>query len=144
MKQKQLTAQICAAYFGCEVRMDLIETSIGVMLGMDTKYITVYYNTYRLSHFVSFNEAKLVLRRLESLTDDEALHIHRSMFPESMELDFEGIKLNIENLLQKSTWGFVPSNTRNTIDYLRSIKIDIGYGDIPSLIDAGLAIEKKP
>jgi len=141
MQQKTLTAQICGAYFGCNVTL-INDFTFGKVVAVDEQSVYLNVGKFSLDKRL-FSEIKLQLRRLESLTYDEALHIHRSMFPESMGLDVEGVKLNIENLLQKSTWGFVPSNTRKVIDYLRSIKIDIGYGDIPSLIDAGLAIEKK-
>ena len=138
MEQKQLTAQICAAYFGCDVQMELIETSIGLMVGVDTECIFVSYNPNRLPLVVSFSKAKLVLRRLEGLTDEEAYRV--------LEIEGKGARANRPEVAKNIvlSWHEFDSLCRQSVDYLRSIKIDIGYGDIPSLIDAGLAVEKKP
>jgi len=135
MEQKQLTAQICAAYFGCEVQVGLIKKSIGVMVGVDTEYICVSDNTDRLSRVDGLLGTKLVLRRLESLTEDEAVKV----------LEIEGEAAGNSEMGKKIVLrrGKYSTMMRKSVDYLRSIKIDIGYGDIPSLIDAGLAVEKK-
>ena len=135
MELKQLTAAILGAYFGCEVQMDLIETSIGVMVGVDTEYVWVSDDDDRLSRTVKFHEAKLVLRRLESLTDEEVAKV--------FEIENETAISTERGRKIIKTWVEADCLRRFTLDYLRSIKIDIGYGGIPSLIDAGIAIGKK-
>ena len=115
--------------------MDLVETSIGVMVGVDTEYVWVSDDDDRLSRTVKFHEAKLVLRRLESLTDEEVAKV--------FEIENETVISTERGRKIIKTWVEADCLRRFTLDYLRSIKIDIGYGGIPSLIDAGIAIGKK-
>ena len=149
MEQKQLTAEICGAYFGCEV----IESNYGEsfeMVSINNDFIIGSrecgmwpYDDIVDEREIKLSDTKLVLRRLESLTNEEAKYSLELLFPRSNYHDRDGMILNLKSLLYKDTFGYVPCKVRETLDYLRSIKIDIGYGGIPSLIDAGLAIEKK-
>ena len=141
MEQKQLNAAILGAYFGCEV----LDTNTGEsfeMVSVDNDRIvgSRQCSMYPDGDFIDEMEIKvsdtiLVLRRLESLTDEEVVKV----------LEIDGQKAITPELDKKTVirWNKYNALSRRTTDYLRSIKIDIGYGDIPSLIGAGLAIGKK-
>jgi hypothetical protein len=131
MKMQQLTFQICGAYAGCEIQY---RGRIGKMVGLDERTMLVL-NSDQQHEFFPISESKLVLRPLESLTNEEALCVIEIEKPS--DYDPKVIKKVIVICCENDCL------SKKTIDYLRSIGIDTGYGTLLSLIDAGLAIEKQ-
>lgn len=138
MEQKKLTAQIAAAYFGCQVTDGYFT---GTMIAIRNDTVTLQKNGATAG--LSISECQLMLTPLSKFTDEDALELsklYKHNFP-SVEYG-RGI---IENCYD-SYESYNEITFRDGIivdDYLRSKYYDCGYGSILSLIEAGIAVDKS-
>ena len=117
MEQNKRTSQIASAYWGAKVTSgDKVDGLVMVTLQNEHG-----------------KDWKLILTQPERITDEDAIEVcklEKSSYVSVV--SGQNLVLNYLKILQIST-----------IDYLRSKGYDLGYGNIPSLIDAGIAITNK-
>ena len=130
MEQKKLTAQIAAAYFGCQVTDGYFT---GTMIAIRNDTVTLQKNGATAG--LSISECQLMLTPPSKITDKDAIDAARIYFGESFLAETNGLELKF--LLRiEYTW-------IQLTDYLRSKYYDCGYGSISSLIEAGIAVDKS-
>lgn len=103
-----------------------------------------------INDWCNLYECRLVLTPLAKITSDQALSMARLYIPQFADTIYE-TKITAKQI----EWCFFYGEGRDSIimeseeaprrilDYARRENIDFGYDTIPSLIDAGLAIEAK-
>ena len=142
-------ARIFAAYWGAEIQMKdtdkpYLPEKIGRMNNLDecrvesiktsTRGSIACIYSYRIQH------AKLILKPLSEISDEDAIEVSK-VYGNNMPTKEEGMGI-IKNCL----YDYEESNEvtlhdgMRVCDYLRSKSYDCGYGSIPSLISAGIAI----
>lgn len=88
------------------------------------------------------SDFQLVLTSPSNITDAQALEVAKEYYPTvgMYQNSFYGKSL-VEDY--KSDFDMQASCTRELSDICRSLNMDFGYKNIPSLISAGLAVEKE-
>ena len=137
-------AALLAAYIGSKIELNVsrfsfpVEDRIFILYGVTEAAIQVeetglWYdiveNRYR-THNV-FPD-KLLLRRLSEITDEDVRVIAKLKGITSETFSIEEVRDNLN----------VGTLTGREIDYLRSKGYDCGFGEILSLIDAGIAVNQ--
>jgi len=74
------------------------------------------------------------LRHIDTLTESEAIEVFNLIRPEQQE--------PIAYKIYKGKWWVKVDRSSAVTDYLRSICVDVGFLHIPSLINAGLAVDE--
>lgn len=144
MEQKKLTAQIAAAYFGCQVTDGYFT---GTMIEIRNDTVTLQKNGATAG--LSISECQLILTPPSKITDKDAIDVARIYFGESFLAETNGLELkfllrNGKKLSQNIKYNFLVGCTWIQLtDYLRSKYYDCGYGSISSLIEAGIAVDKS-
>lgn len=143
--EHKLTAQIAGVYWDSNIKLpDSDDTYVMQALKMNS--ICVGNNYLGIPMWYKISSCNLLLYRLEDITDEHACEVAR-IFNEQY-LSTKGDKPTVN---KGKIW--INSRNQNCITdaicaveisgYLRSKSYDCGYGSIPSLIDAGIAIDKK-
>ena len=148
MTQK-LTAQIAAAYFGCKVKVPHGESFvIGKMESVTERAIYFYQKEDVWS--MGIPACQLILTRLEDITDEHAVGLFKAYHNGESITIYSKKEKNDAEMAEVSKTELVPKykihrieNIQKIIDYLRSKNYDCGYGSIPSLISAGIAVDAK-
>jgi len=135
-----LTAAMVAAYCNAQVReietgkvYELVEIQIKrnmILAAIDVKE-AVYANTCKF---------QLVLTSPDKITDAKALIMAKKHFVKEELQTAKTLKNLLSQLNYSDTWEF--GEAVEFTDICRSLNIDMGYKSIPSLIAAGLAVEK--
>lgn len=160
--EKKLTAQIAAAYFGCMIS----ETKFGanesewtdsyIPTGMDNDgYFDKDYNDIRFRH------CQLILTPITEISEEDLIEVIKrcewwDCYKRYTEMRIEGMRLKFNGW--KVIGGYDTAQeceqsclNQSQIDYLRSSVrpdgtpkpvYDCGYGSIPSLIEAGIAVKQ--
>lgn len=152
-----LNAKIAASYLGCEAKVretPYSKSRYGTLCGVELDRIWIV-NKENTSMWASMEkcECQLILTPLSEITDEEIYEAYKTMETAEHEPDFSK-----ENFLDKMSpvrcaedcERYGQSCYYSAIDYLRSSKwngrikpaYDMGYGSIPSLIEARIAVKK--
>ena len=146
---RKLTAQIAAAYFDSKVYIhddrlhpsNKIQSIIGVT---KTKIVYSESSSSFFDGWFHISACQLILKKLEDISDEDAievawiLDVNYSNNPDSEQwYDLDGL---INYVKEEIIDGSRLADVVELIDYLRSKSYDCGYGSIPSLIEAGIAI----
>lgn len=120
-----------AAYFGSKVNTQdgICEIHAINQLG------THCHSKSRQSRFYGFDETKIILKPLSAISDEDATFISEKIM---------GFIERYVNLTHAELGKKYVKNREmkiEVIDYLRSKSYDCGFRHIPSLIDAGIAID---
>lgn len=142
---KQLTAQIAAAYSGCEIihtnvsgyGKRLLPKGIYEESYIEGCYLKILNTAEHNVFFLPMNQCQLILTPLSEITDEHAIEVGK-IFGFKVQL-LENGKWLAKNL-HNSKFDITTIKQMQVIDYLRSMGYDCGYGDISSLIEAGIAI----
>jgi hypothetical protein len=153
---KKLTAQIAAAYMPCGI---MVDGKPRKLVGIDWAENGMYLADYPDENCESlpvwryeggFEDCQLILKPLSEISDEDAVwllisriilydihvHIEKCSIKNGI-ICIEWTALNYDAKMECQPVSQL--NTKQT-DYLRSKSYDLGYGDIPSLIEAGIAI----
>lgn len=139
MDQKVLTSQIAASYFGCEV----------LFSGRAYKLSSI--NEYGIiikeldNHHVTFDLCQLILKPFSEITDADCEAVVALMSQADYgPLDVTDIPSWLDEVMNGNSAlsaDYVSGQqVQIIIDFLRSRSYDCGYSEIPSLIEAGIAI----
>jgi len=143
--QHKLTAQMVAAYPNAQV---MYRTDLGGK-GVIGNLQWLYFRRDELvasieNSFMDMQDDcanfQLVLTSPDKITDAQALKVAKEFFIEEWQT-LEKSKAIFSNLDYDDDWN-LDSATKFT-DICRSLNIDMGYKNIPSLIAVGLAVEKE-
>lgn len=136
----KLTDKIAAAYFGADVLFQGVEYD-NMVIGVGGYSLCSKDNTIHMKWDGIGNSAKLLLTPLSKVSDEDADYIGDLLLPfgafgEMAEGEYG--KDFVNGKILRSMRDSMP-----ILDYLRSKGYDCGHGSIPSLIAAGVAVEKS-
>lgn len=165
MENLKLTAQIAAAYMPCKITDKYANGVHYDMVG-----VSEYEGNLQVkmpsgdTDWWNIDMCQLLLTPLSSITDEDAIEVAKidlgalngfevikvKRYNTSIEIDYRWISdnesLNLKDGYSYSGWGmgFKPQTYSPQItDYLRSKSYDCGYGSIPSLLTAAIAINNE-
>lgn len=94
---------------------------------------------------VSLEYCQLMLTPISEMSDEHAIEVAKIFDPELLPEEMARVGRFFANRKDYCFGDMDYNRTQQIIDYLRSVGYDCGYGSIPSLIEAGIAIkaEKK-
>lgn len=144
---RKLTAQIAAAYFDAKVYIhddrlhpsNKIQSIIGVT---KTKIVYSESSSSFFDGWFHISACQLILKKLEDISDEDAI----VFFDNWMKSNNHSDKLDTNGFKASCVRCWISDNENSkyrllhSTDYLRSKSYDCGYGSIPSLIEAGIAI----
>lgn len=159
MKQK-LTAAIAGSYLGCEVIHTNVSGYVKRLLPkgvyqdsfIEGCHLRVLNTAEHNVYFLHLGQCQLLLTPLSAISDEHAVEVaDMQMFvPEARNKQKDLLSCTFEKGAFFICHLHFPTAKVNlyelgceTIDYLRSVGYDLGHGNIPSLIDAGIAIDKS-
>jgi len=133
MEQK-LTAAIAGAYFGAMVRTPDGDYK---MHHVAPNLMCVEIEEGNQFDYVRYEHCQLILTPLSKISDEHAVEVCKLLYNNPS-------LHNAERGRIVATTGDWHSTRKGVaiIDYLRSKGYDCGHGNIPSLISAGIAVEK--
>lgn len=148
----KLTANIAAAYWGANM-MHKGDT-YKVFNSLRDGYVNLWDSETCYLEDVNISECQLLLTPLSKISDEDAVEVAKICNRDNNSHKFKS--KSKEQLIEMgrliaydlvSTYGdphYVQLDyAREIIDYLSSKGYDCGHGSIPSLIAAGVAVEKK-
>ena len=145
MEQK-LTAQIAHVYSGAKV-LNKESGYCFEMVAISDSYILVYQPPSSGDESGDGgdelewkpSDCQPILTRLSNITDEDALEVAKILYtPVSIYISANAGREIVTNM---DTYTFRFNKANRIIDFLRSKSYDCGYGSIPYLIEAGIAIE---
>lgn len=136
-----LTAAMVAAYCNAQV-MEIKTGAIGKVLEIHFKSDSLFVNEGDFGGYYSHaSNFQLVLTSPDKITDAQALEVAKEYYRDFPHYqDVSSGKHAIEDFNEMHLDG--SDSLRELIDLCRSLNIDMGYRNIPSLISAVLAVEK--
>lgn len=168
----ELRARIFAAYWGSKVKIDYPSSNFPQYTVVDKLFHSKLQNkTESLATHYKWNKliltplcditdddaievAKILIpqcfeRRAKgwqisrdfTVTGYPYIKIHHRLIMYSVQIDPRLVNFDLDNMDDRET-GAHDMKPTTVIDFLRSKSYDVGYGDIPSLIDAGVAVSK--
>lgn len=155
-----LTAQIALSYLGCEVLYGYEgRKKVGTLTGHNAITGLQIFDTSRLTHLhhnVNPDLCQLILTPISQISEDDAIEVAKMIdeFIESPKVSRDEYCIEINDdkrmrhvVIMKVDGSIYCNDNQNCnnrcIDYLRSLGYDCGYGSIPSLIEVGIAVNKK-
>lgn len=143
----QLTPQIASAYWGAEVAQYIDDTKTtgvkGIIACVETDRVHIWMDN-KTTSFAFYKDCQLLLTPLSAISDEDAIEVAKIAGYNT---------LNCPNLLKAGMLivqnnslmcrGMKSADWQQIIDYLRSKGYDTGYGNIKSLIEAGIALQKQ-
>jgi len=134
----KLTAAIAMSYPNAEIFRE--EHTYPPMFGLDIKINTInlQYKDAGSCGDYTITECQLILTPLDKISDEDAVEVCKFLYSNPA-------LHNPERGKSVATVGDWHSTRKGVevIDYLRSKGYDCGHGSIPSLIAAGVAVEKE-
>lgn len=154
----EFLARAYGAYIGSNIIMPK-SGRIAKLQGVDFDGATTHLNDGEDNRNFEYFPFKLILTPLSEISDEDAIEVAKMLDPwlvENMvyEVKRESFDLRVRGRHDNSRmvqiiWfnsAIFSSDNHNinngVIDFLRSKFYDMGYGEIPSLIEAGIAIDK--
>lgn len=144
-KNEVLTAQIAAAYYGCNIAqfIDAENGVFGKLVGIEIDRCYALMSDNKTQSWAFYDACKLILKPLEEISEEQIVSAYCAIDMDQWETDFsKETFLRVFSPDQQSNpndrWG--QSIYYEMIDYLRCLGFDMGYGNISSLIQHGLAI----
>lgn len=134
----EFLARVYGAYNTVTVKSQF---GVHTLFGVTTEGVYVSVGKERL--FREFQGSSLLLTPLSQISDEDAIEVAALMAcpNSSVKSKIEWGKYYIMQIIRlNGTYSCL--HLTKTIDYLRSKGYDAGYGEIPSLIEAGIAIDK--
>lgn len=158
---------ICAPYGGQPKRQ-----IIGTMIGLNNRGIDIKFPEWQSPHNILISECQLILTPLSKISDEHAVWVYKIVFTPvggtkdilvnktqggvtqmysryadngSLSNGFMGIYPEGLEIIYRDDNKLENPDTYRALliwDYLRSKGYDCGHGSIPSLISAGIAVEK--
>lgn len=136
-----LTAAMVAAYCNAQV-IEIKTGAIGKVLEIHFKSDSLFVNEGDFGGYYSHaSNFQLVLTSPDKITDAQALEVATQFCHEDWQT-IESGRAIIGDVSKKQAKNN-PIDTRELSDICRSLNIDMGYKNIPSLIAEGLAVEKE-
>lgn len=131
----KLTAKIAASYFGAMVRTPDGDYR---MHHVAPNLMCIEVETGNQFDYVAYDQCQLILTPLDKISDEDAVEVCKFLYSNPA-------LHNPERGKSVATVGDWHSTRKGVevIDYLRSKGYDCGHGSIPSLIAAGVAVEKE-
>ncbi len=130
---KELLTRILHTYWGCDFYDTDIEGSYPIEDINDTDGF-VNHSPYE--------DIKLALTPLSDITDEDAIEVAKMFDASAPTIIFgRSVISYITDMVVKPSW-FNPDYdvVRSAFDVLRGLGYDCGYANIPSLIEAGIAV----
>lgn len=91
-------------------------------------------------------DCKLLLTLLSEITDEDAIEVASRQYDDAARFDRDYLVYEGRLIVNEGTGEYHKQHLlhcyKDMVDYLRSKGYDCGYGEIPSLIDAGIAIKQ--
>jgi len=128
-----LRAKAYNAYNGCEA-FDTYSVEKCRLVSVDMHY-NVCYVLRNIPHKRTLDEVQILLTQLEKITDEDLLVIGKQMLPNCTNDEI------IKQMVKEITLNRRKISCK-VADKARELGYDCGYGSIPSLIEAGIAIDK--
>lgn len=130
----EMRARIFAAYWGAEITIG-DNGNVYPLVQLNGNAVCVGKNKLKVDMWWKIGHCRLILKPLSDISDEDAIYLFNIVFP-NMKHDKQS----------KINWGkytVALSDKKHPVDYLRSKGYDLGYGSIPSLIAANVAINKS-
>jgi len=143
----EFLARVYGAYFWCNTAFFNSDTNCWESGSLNNPHNLVpkMTNDPEDEDRFDFNRRRLALTPLSEISDEDAIEVAK-MFDASAPTSIFGRKVisYITDMANKPGW-FNPDfeKIRLAFDKLREWGYDCGYGEIPSLIDAGIAIKNQ-
>lgn len=125
----EFLARVYGAYYGCQY-IDRVSNN---RKSLEADIIS------EIHAFGKYKTYQLTLTPLSKITDEDAVYIAQSILGYSDGYHEYFVETGKRYLSKNSNY---MDTDREVIDKLREWGYDCGYGDIPSLIEAGIAIDK--
>lgn len=135
MEKLTLTPQIAGNYIGCKIQTT---EGIGILEGVHKQKSYVSFDDGQPGRMGSFpiSDCQLILTPLAKISDEDAVEVCKFLYTNPALCNPERGKI-------VATVGEWHSTRRGVeiIDFLRSRGYDCGHSSIPSLIQAGIAVD---
>lgn len=137
----KLNKQIAAAYNGCEV---MYQEEMYILTGVSNFHDRIFLAENVDSVDESYhapNDCQLILWPLSAITDEDAIEVYKISRDNKLDTN--------EYMIYKGSWWAKSARNTEITDFLRASEweekpkraYDVGYGNIESLIKAGVAID---
>lgn len=153
MNEQKLTAQIAGMYPDAKIYRKFHDGEYGIydsFIGVRFKpeQLELEWRKGKFDWFdLDGDQYQLILTRLEDITDEHAVGLFKAYHNGESITIYSKKEKNDAEMAEVSKTELVPKykihrieNIQKIIDYLRSHGYDCGYGYIPSLISAGIAV----
>lgn len=134
---KEMLDRIIAAYWGCRIQVNGNQMQ---MIGLETKCIYLAKPAKDYAEEFDFSDCQIMLKPLSLISNEDAIEVAKMNFHGHTE--HPQVELG-RALVQKIHKHIYCEKVVTIIDFLRSKSYDCGYGNIPSLIAMGIAVEAK-
>lgn len=144
----EFLARVYGAYMGCGIKHQSASVGyvgkqrVGVMLSICSYTTEILVGGYGHGNndLATIATSKLLLTPLSQISDEDAIELARIVgFNRDLLAHGQEFALYLDEGKKISEFS---DQLTHAIDYLRSKGYDCGYGEIPSLIDDGIAIDK--